>query len=359
MENIKLCPTCQFSNSLSNTVCERCSTPLLTLLPARITVPVPESLVQAIPPAPTPQTRTENEVKDAIAFYMVGQAKPILVKDDIKKIIFGRSSPGESMPTVDLTPYDAHLFGVSRQHAIIYRSDNGCFLQDLGSTNGTYLNEKRLVAQKLYALENGDLVRLGQLGFRAYFETASTVHTIALIDEVNPGQQITPSYLEQRISPYIIALANAQQLLDAMQDRPLSVIAIRKIETEKDGRIYVTLAGARDILRLVDTQLSEWRTARMIMIERLRELNDRVKSDIRAAQEIKPISDPLRVDLRNQLAQFARVCVEAIAANLNDTAKQTYAEKLCAPLQALLFSPLQPVVLDEAHKAALVEQEAR
>lgn len=350
MENMKICPSCQFTNALSNTVCERCGTPLLVLLPAKTTIPVPETLIQAIPPTKEAQERQANDHKDAVAFYIVGQEKPILVPNDVKKIIFGRSSPGESTPTVDLSPYDAHLFGVSRQHAIVYRSDNGCFVQDLGSTNGTWLNEKRLIAQKLYALESGDMIRLGQLGFRAYFETVNTVYTVGLVDEITPGQQLTPSYLEQRVSRHIVALANAQQLLDAMQDRPLSIVSIRKIEADDTGRINVTLTGARDVLRLVESRLSEWRSTRMILIERLRELNERAKADVRAAEEVKPASDPLRQDLREQLAQFCRESVEGIAPNLSDSTKATYAEKLTAPLQALLFSPLQPVSIDNKEK---------
>jgi predicted component of type VI protein secretion system len=306
--------------------------------------------MQTIPPSSEAQTRKAADTKDTIAFYIVGQEKPVLVPNDVKKIIFGRSSPGESIPTVDLNPYDAHLFGVSRQHAIVYRSDNGCFVQDLGSTNGTWLNEKRLIAQKLYALQSGDMIRLGQLGFRAYFETVNTVFTVSLVDEITPGQYLTASYLEQRLSPYIVAMANVQQLLDGMQDHPLSVVSIRQIEADENGRINVTLAGAKDVLRLVQSRLNDWRITRMILIERLRELNERAKADIRAAQEVKPASDPLLRDLRVQLSEFARECVQEVAPNLSDSTKTTYAEKLAAPLQALLFSPLQPVAIDHREK---------
>lgn len=350
MENIKVCPSCQFGNGLSNTVCERCGTPLVVLLPAKTTIPVPESLMHAIPSSAETQARKAADTKDTIAFYIVGQEKPILVPNDVKKIIFGRSSPGESEPTVDLNPYDAHLFGVSRQHAIVHRSDNGCYVQDMGSTNGTWLNEKRLIAQKLYALQSGDMIRLGQLGFRAYFETVNTVFTVSLVDEITPGQFLTPSYLEQRLSPHLVALANVQQLLDGMQDRPLSMVSIRRIEADTNGRINLTLAGAKDVLRLVQSRLNEWRSTRMILIERLRELNERVKADTRTAQEVKPASDPLLQDLRVQLSEFARECVRDVAPNLNDSTKATYTEKLIAPLQALLFSPLQPVAIDNREK---------
>ena len=48
---------------------------------------------------------------------------------------------------------------VSRRHAIIRRRGSGYVLEDLGSSNGTYVNERRITAPVL--LSHGDLVRLG------------------------------------------------------------------------------------------------------------------------------------------------------------------------------------------------------
>ena len=48
---------------------------------------------------------------------------------------------------------------VSRRHAIIRRQGSGYILEDLGSSNGTYANERRITAPVL--LSHGDLVRLG------------------------------------------------------------------------------------------------------------------------------------------------------------------------------------------------------
>jgi DNA-binding winged helix-turn-helix (wHTH) protein len=52
--------------------------------------------------------------------------------------------------------------GVSRHHARITAVGGRFTLQDLGSKNGTYLREERLVAPA--ALEDGDAFRLGQTG---------------------------------------------------------------------------------------------------------------------------------------------------------------------------------------------------
>lgn len=47
----------------------------------------------------------------------------------------------------------------SQQHARIFGKDGGWYVEDLGSTNGTYVNEQRLVAPAL--LQHGDRVRVG------------------------------------------------------------------------------------------------------------------------------------------------------------------------------------------------------
>jgi two-component system cell cycle response regulator len=48
--------------------------------------------------------------------------------------------------------------GISRRHARIVREDNGWFIEDLGSTNGTQINDVRISRQ---ALNDGDLIRCG------------------------------------------------------------------------------------------------------------------------------------------------------------------------------------------------------
>lgn len=55
---------------------------------------------------------------------------------------------------------------VSRHHAAIVPSGTGeCQLTDLGSTNGTFLNEEPIVAQRPFVLQPGDRIRIGSTTF--------------------------------------------------------------------------------------------------------------------------------------------------------------------------------------------------
>lgn len=87
----------------------------------------------------------------------------------VEKLVFGRSARDSSwIPNVDLTKYGAHRLGVSRRHATINRTESGLHILDLGSANGTFLNEIKLPPHQAHLIRNGDAVRIGyfKLGIR-------------------------------------------------------------------------------------------------------------------------------------------------------------------------------------------------
>ncbi|MER6756420.1 FHA domain-containing protein [Micromonospora echinofusca] len=66
-------------------------------------------------------------------------------------------------PTVDVVVHDAHL---SRRHAEVWLTGEGAALADLGSTNGTWLNDRRITGVE--RLADGDVIRLGRTELRVY-----------------------------------------------------------------------------------------------------------------------------------------------------------------------------------------------
>ena len=50
---------------------------------------------------------------------------------------------------------------VSRFHAIVTYENDKAFIKDTKSANGTYINDKILVANKKYELKNGDKIKVG------------------------------------------------------------------------------------------------------------------------------------------------------------------------------------------------------
>lgn len=87
------------------------------------------------------------------------------------EIVLGRAALAVlPLPDVDLEPYGAGMAGVSRRHARLHCRPDGWFLEDLQSTNGTFLNETRLSPGQPACLHHGDLIRLGQLTLIFYVE---------------------------------------------------------------------------------------------------------------------------------------------------------------------------------------------
>ncbi|MEL6149069.1 MAG: FHA domain-containing protein, partial [Chloroflexota bacterium] len=70
---------------------------------------------------------------------------------------------------IDLTPFGAQDKGVSRLHVRISLHPGGVAIQDLGSTNGTFINEYRLLRFTRVNLQHGDALEIGQMKFKVSF----------------------------------------------------------------------------------------------------------------------------------------------------------------------------------------------
>ncbi len=78
------------------------------------------------------------------------------------ELLIGRASK-KTVPQIDLGPHGGSQAGVSRQHARLVYQDAHWLLEDLASTNGTFVNEARLAPNQPKSLHNGDIIRCGQL----------------------------------------------------------------------------------------------------------------------------------------------------------------------------------------------------
>jgi pSer/pThr/pTyr-binding forkhead associated (FHA) protein len=81
-----------------------------------------------------------------------------------KPTILGRERESrEAFDHIDLTDLNAVRHGVSRQHCQFRREGLQLVVTDLHSTNGTYLNDRRLEAGKDAIILHGDKLILGTL----------------------------------------------------------------------------------------------------------------------------------------------------------------------------------------------------
>lgn len=82
----------------------------------------------------------------------------------VKPIRLGRTDPVyDIFPEVDLTQDLGREQGVSRKHTCIFQQGNVVKMEDLGSTNGTLLNGKRLDPYMPEILRDGDQFQMGEM----------------------------------------------------------------------------------------------------------------------------------------------------------------------------------------------------
>ena len=79
-------------------------------------------------------------------------------------VVIGRRDPyANYRPDIDLADEGAAQKGVSRQHACITCRDAQVYIEDLGSSNGTYVNQRQLKARQPHQLHDKDTIWLGHL----------------------------------------------------------------------------------------------------------------------------------------------------------------------------------------------------
>lgn len=85
------------------------------------------------------------------------------------EIIIGREDPVNNIfPDIDLTDHGGDEGGVSRRHARVYMRGDQFFIEDLNSTNYTYVNQEKLAPGQPHPLNNGDEIRLGKVRLNFY-----------------------------------------------------------------------------------------------------------------------------------------------------------------------------------------------
>lgn len=124
------------------------------------------SLVPAIEDTYRP---ANDDIPDTIYFRLPDGTH--FTVDTRHEIIIGRQARPDDPPvTIDLTQHGGHEKGVSRQHVMIKKVQNCLMLCDLDSINGSFINAKRALPLKRYALLDGDTVRVGRIELTLSFK---------------------------------------------------------------------------------------------------------------------------------------------------------------------------------------------
>ncbi len=142
------CPACGEEIEEGDTFCSACGFALNAAAPQ----------AAAVPPAPAatpPATGPRLVVVDS------GAEIPVPGGDEA---LIGREDPVSGIfPEIDLTPHGGEEGGVSRRHARLTQDSGAYYVEDLDSTNFTFVNKQKLVPGTRQALTDGDELRCGRV----------------------------------------------------------------------------------------------------------------------------------------------------------------------------------------------------
>ena len=150
--------------------CDECGASLLQKrdILEIVDTPIPDVVCSETPTRPLDYRLGFGIKADRIIFVIPSTGRRMKL-DLSREISIGRVDSRQGIwPEVDLTLDRGADSGVSRRHALVRNSDEGVLLVDLGSTNGTHVNDKRLPPEQPHLISNGDSVRFGQLLVQIY-----------------------------------------------------------------------------------------------------------------------------------------------------------------------------------------------
>jgi len=150
IEGVVVCPACGAENPEGSKFCDDCGASVETV--HVVEEEVGEEVEEEEEPPETPTGIAKLIVEESGLEY-------VLDKDIIE---LGRQSPADGIfPDIDLTEEDKEAY-ISRRHARIIRKDDGFIFEDVGSSNGSFINNVRIAQGVQQFLNEGDTIRLGK-----------------------------------------------------------------------------------------------------------------------------------------------------------------------------------------------------
>ena len=152
------------------------------------------------------------------------------------EIVIGRGNDNDIVLDMD---------NVSRRHAKVVNREEGFFLEDLASTNGSYVNDEEVRTRQL---RNGDLIKIG--GAILKFLQGGNIE--ALFHEEIYRMTIVDGLTQVHNKRYFLEFMDREMARCARYDRPLSLILFDIDYFKKINDVHGHLAGDFVLKRLAE-----------------------------------------------------------------------------------------------------------
>ncbi|HEY4688145.1 MAG TPA: protein kinase [Anaerolineae bacterium] len=143
------CPRCGAMVNTLGRYCPKCGATLREHPPTR--------------PFPAQAAARHNEAGVPGTHFVLDAGSHIALPPKSELTIGRADKLNQIFPDIDLDPHGGATRGVSRLHAHLRQRGNAWLIEDAGSTNGTFLNGRRIAVGEEALLRDGDRVRCGQV----------------------------------------------------------------------------------------------------------------------------------------------------------------------------------------------------
>lgn len=150
MALVKICPSCGAENDINTTLCDMCMADISAVNPIDTDVPETASIAENLANTEViaDSSATVIERRRLLHFTASDGSGGFTVASGA---VIGREAEGRE--------YLASHMTVSRRHAKI-NFNGSWFIEDLNSSNGTFINENKIVPNEPQRINNGDSVAL-------------------------------------------------------------------------------------------------------------------------------------------------------------------------------------------------------
>lgn len=266
-----------------------------------------------------------DDVPHGAVLFFVAEQGDRMVFENAEKIIIGRFGAAGDTTFFDVSDYGEVALGISRRHAQIIRK-NGLFLiEDLGSTNGTWVNRQRLVPLEPFPLTGEDILSFGPVlkvvvCFHPLAEEEEEVVTQFVLRLTANETAVTTSlhFLSTHVIPYLETVEAIQGLVDRYQDRLTQPITLLNLCSQDAGYALEMTGVAESVHLLQHAAVDVWRTEH---------------ADLLATAD--------RVTIRSTLANLAATLLGIAATTAVADDIYPFIEELAALLAVIVTTPLQ------------------
>ncbi len=148
---------------------------------------------------------------------------------------------------------------VSRKHCEFFAQDGVVFVRDLGSTNGTFLENNPLPSSTKLPVSTGATMRIGSLTFRVEYDTGKSANTTEILRDIPEAAEVTSGCLtvaeslSDDVSDVDVSDVDVSDIdgvnFDSMPDpdAQLSGLNLEKIEPENPAAVAEDVPAFEDL----------------------------------------------------------------------------------------------------------------